>query len=178
MSVAEKRITVELSNKEIQMLQKFMEVQQQEEQKQIQQEEAKKNHNFIQLYRDHMPELRWLMTKHPFASSILFFLIEHMDNQNALVCSYTVLEEYFEKHRTTISKSIKLLKESGFIDSFKSGTSNVYVVNPDLAWSTYNTSKKFAKFDGKVLVSKKENKDYEFQSQFDRFKALREKNNL
>ncbi|MEK3790119.1 replication protein, partial [Paenibacillus sp. FSL K6-1230] len=58
------------------------------------------------------------------------------------------------------------------------GTSNVYVVNEDLAWTDSNDKKRFAKYDGKILVSRKENKDYQHQSQFDRFKALREREGL
>jgi len=58
------------------------------------------------------------------------------------------------------------------------GTSNVYLVNQDLAWTNHNSKKKFAKYDGKILVSKKENKDYEYRSQFDRFKSLKERKNL
>jgi Fe2+ or Zn2+ uptake regulation protein len=78
----------------------------------------------------------------------------------------------------TIYRAIKLLQENGFIDVLKMGSSNVYIVNSDLAWTDYNSHKKFAKYDGKILVSKKENKDYQYRSQFDRFKALREREGL
>ncbi|MEH6943047.1 replication/maintenance protein RepL [Bacillus sp. JJ722] len=126
-------------------------------------------------YRDNMPELRWLMSNHNLASSLLFFILEHMDNKNALACSYSVFEDYFGKHKTTIYRKLKILEKNGFIDILKMGTSNVYIVNEDLAWTVSNDQKKFAKYDGKILVSKKGNKDYEYRSQFDRFKALRER---
>ena len=141
-------------------------------------EKSKKNRNFVQLYRDNMPELRWLMAKSGIASSILFFILEHMDNKNALACSYAVFEDYFEVSRTTIYRAIKLLQENGFIDVLKMGTSNVYVVNTDVAWSSWENQKQFAQFEGKMLVSRKENKDYQYRSQFDRFKALRERENI
>lgn len=141
-------------------------------------EKSKKNRNFVQLYRDNMPELRWLMAKSGIASSILFFILEHMDNKNALACSYSVFEDYFEVSRTTIYRAIKLLQENGFIDVLKMGTSNVYVINTDVAWSSWENQKQFAQFEGKILVSRKENKDYQYRSQFDRFKALRERENI
>lgn len=45
--------------------------------------ENQKNHNFVMMYCDHMPEVRWLMKKSGIASSILNFIMGHMDN-NAL----------------------------------------------------------------------------------------------
>lgn len=159
-------------------IERFIEIDKLEEDENKRIEEDKKNFNFVQIYRDHMPELRWLMTNHAFASSLLFFILEHMDNRNALACSYSVYEDYFKKHKTTIYRNLKILQDNGFIDIMKMGTSNVYLVNEDLAWTHYNTNKKYAKYDGKILISKKENKDYEYRSQFERFKSLREREGL
>lgn len=174
----EEKVTLELSVDEFKRLQRLLEIQKDEEENQKQQEEKKKNYNFIQFYRDHMPELRWLMSNHQFASSLLFFIMEHMDNRNALACSYSVFEDYFEKHKTTIYRNLKILEENGFLSILKMGTSNLYVVNEDLAWTDSNDKKRFAKYDGKILVSKKENKDFVYRTQFDRLKALRERENL
>lgn len=174
----EKKVTMELSVEEFQKLQRLLEMDKTEEQEQEEQEKKEKNYNFIQLYKDHMPEIRWLMNNHAFASNLLFFIMEHMDNRNALACSYAVFEDYFEKHKTTIYRNLKILEESGFLDILKMGTSNVYVVNENLAWTDKNTNKKFAKYDGKILVSKKENKDYTYRNQFDRLKTLKERENL
>ena len=173
-----KKITVELTASELELLKKMVDNEKQTEKDERELEEQKKNINFIQLYRDNMPELRWLMNTHNLACSLLFFILEHMDNKNALACSYSVFEEYFGKHKTTIYRNLKILEENGFIDILKMGTSNVYLVNQDLAWTSHNTNKKYAKYDGKILVSKKENKDYQYRNQFDRFKALRERENL
>lgn len=174
----EKTITWELSFEESQRLQRLLELDKTAEEEQKEQEEREKNYNFVQVYKDHMPELRWLMNNHAFASSLLFFILEHMDNRNALACSYVIFEDYFDKHKTTIYRNLKILEENGFIDILKMGTSNVYVVNDNLAWTDKNTNKKYAKYDGKILVSKKENKDYQYRNQFDRLKALRERENL
>ncbi|TEA85712.1 replication/maintenance protein RepL [Bacillus thuringiensis] len=174
----DKKITLELTKDEFKKLQKLLGFEKNEEEKEKQKKEEKKNYNFIQLYKDHMPELRWLMANHTFASSLFFFITEHMDNRNALACSYSIFENYFEKHKTTIYRNLKILEDNGFISILKMGTSNVYVVNEDLAWTDSNDKKKFAKYDGKILVSKKENLDYQYRSQFDRFKTLREREGI
>jgi len=173
-----KKVTMELNLDEFQRLQRLLDLDKTEEKEVEEQEQLARNHNFIQLYRDNMPEIRWLMTNHPFANNLLFFILQHMDNRNALACSYSVFEDYFEKSRSTIYRAIKVLEENGFIDVMKMGTSNVYIVNQDLAWTDKNTNKKYAKYDGKILVSKKENKDYHYQNRFERLKALRERENL
>jgi Fe2+ or Zn2+ uptake regulation protein len=174
----EQKVTMELSMEEFKKLQRLLELDQTEEKEIEEQEKKEKNHNFIQLYKDHMPEVRWLMTNHPFASNLLFFILEHMDNRNALACSYAVFEDYFMKHKTTIYRNLKILEENGFVHVLKMGTSNVYIVNEDLAWTDKNTNKKYAKYDGKILVSKKENKDYQYRNQFDKLKALKEREGL
>ena len=148
------------------------------DEKQKEYEEQKKNSNFVMIYRDHMPEMRWLMKKSGIASGILNFIIEHMDNKNALCCSYIVFMDYFEISKPTVTRAIKLLKESGFIDILKSGTSNVYIVNKEVAWTSWNNQKEYCQFDGNILVSKTENKDYFYRSQFDRFKELREREGI
>jgi len=178
LNLEERKVTVELTPQQLKQLQRLIEFEESDSAVEKENEQSKKNYNFIQLYRDNMPELRWLMSNHNFASSLLFFILEHMDNRNALACSYSVFEDYFKKSRSTVYRAIKLLEENGFLDVLKMGTSNVYVVNENIAWSDSNDKKKFAKYDGKILVSKKENKDYQYRKQFDRFKALREREGL
>ncbi|HDP4869955.1 TPA: replication/maintenance protein RepL, partial [Pseudomonas aeruginosa] len=119
----QRKINVELTPEQLQMLQRLIDLEQQENKDKEQFEEKKKNHNFIQLYRDNMPELRWLMANHNFASSLLFFILEHMDNRNALACSYAVFEDYFGKSRSTVYRAVKLLEENGFLNVLKMGTS-------------------------------------------------------
>lgn len=157
---------------------RLAEIQAQEKEEAATREKEKKNSNFVQLYRNAMPELRWLMNKSGTASSILFFILEHMDHRNALVCPNSVLEDRFDISRTTVYRAINLLVENGFIDKMKSGTTNMYTVNTQVAWSSWANQKQYAKFDGNVLISKKDNKDYEYRSQDDRFKALRKRENI
>lgn len=152
-----------------------------EEADKIQKEEyenSKKDNNFVKLFRDAMPELRWLSLNHPKAYAIFMFIVEHMDYQNALMCSYQVFEDYFEISTSTVRRSIKILKDNGFVDILKSGTSNVYIINHQIVWASWANQKEYSKFNGNILISRKENKDYEYKKQFDRFKSLRERENI
>ena len=136
------------------------------------------NNNFIMLFREHMPELRWLQLRHPTAKLILDFIMEHMDERNALVCSQKVFTEYFNINRATVTRNVKVLKDNGFIDVVKSGTTNVYITNTEVAWTSYGNQKEYCKFDGKVLISKTDNLDYHYRSQKEKLKALRIKEGI
>ena len=105
-------------------------------------------------------KIRWLINKSPFASEVLFFIMEHMDNGNALAVSHQVLQDYFDKSKSTIVRAIKLLRENGYIDVLKMGTCNVYIVNFEVAWTSWDNKKEYCKFNGNMLVSRKENIDY------------------
>ena len=84
---------------------------------------------WTQLNNEHTKELVQLALKAPKAHALLYFLVDQMDNYNAVVCSTRVLEDFLNVSRQTVSKSIKYLKDYGFIAVLKSGTTNVYVVN-------------------------------------------------
>lgn len=140
--------------------------------------QEQKDGNFVKIFRDHMPELRWLMGKSGVASKLLFFIIEQMDGYNALGASYQVFMDYLGVSKATVQRAIKLLYDSGFIDILKSGTSNVYIVNSEVAWSSYGNQKKMCKFNGNMLVSATENKDYFYRNQSDRFKTLRDREGI
>lgn len=98
-------------------------------------------------------QLLQLAAHKPTAYTILLFLIQNMDGYNALMCSYHVLTEKFGLTRKTISLNIKFLKEHGLICVLKSGSSNVYVINNDLAWRSYSENVKLCKFPANVVIS-------------------------
>ena len=125
-----------------------------------------------------MPELRWLMGESGVASKLYFFIMEHMDGYNALIASQQVFMDYLSVSRPTVARATKLLYDNGFIDILKTGTSNVYVVNQEVAWTSYGNQKKYCRFNGNILVSATENKDYYYRSQSDRFKALRQREHI
>lgn len=102
---------------------------------------------------EHTKELMWLALKHPKAHAILYFLVDQMDEYNAVMCSYQVLQEMLEIGRTTASTAIKVLKDSGFISVLKSGTSNVYAINDTVYWKSWGNNRRYSKFPANVVLS-------------------------
>ena len=115
---------------------------------------------FWQTNSEHTKDLIWLAGAEPRANQILFFLLDQMDAYNAVMCSYQVLQEALEIGRATVTRAIKVLKDKGFIAILKSGTSNVYVVNKELAWNSWGKNVKYCKFPTNVILSATENKEY------------------
>lgn len=122
--------------------------------------EEQKNRNFIQLYRNHIDDMAKLAREQPRAYDLFMLLIKHMDGTNALCVSMQALTEIMALSRQSLSKSIKYLKDNGWICVLKSGTSNVYIVNPEVAWTSYGTQKKYCKFNANVLLSSSENAEW------------------
>ena len=64
-----------------------------------------------------------------------------MDQENALIVSQETLSEYFGISKRTIIRQLNVLKEKGFIEIIKSGTANVYLVNANIASTSYANKK-------------------------------------
>lgn len=129
------------------------------------QQEAKKHKSpfsaFYQVNKKHSNDLMWLVKANVNAYRILLFLFDHMDKYNAVMCSYNVLEEALEISESTVKRAIKVLKDHGFIYIYKSGTSNVYVTNPDLAWNSWGNNVKYCEFPANVIISASEQAERE-----------------
>lgn len=106
-----------------------------------QEEKTKKNLNFVQLYKQHLMDLRRLTNKDSNALSILLIMVEKMNKQNALIISQKNLEKITGKSRTTVHRAIKVLREEQFIEVIKVGTANAYVVNANVFWQDDHSKK-------------------------------------
>lgn len=122
--------------------------------------EEQKNKDFIQLYRSHIDDIGRLAKENGKAFDLFMLLIKHMDGLNSLCVSNQVLCELLNCTRMTVSRAVKYLKENGWICVLKSGSSNVYVVNYDVAWTSYGNQKKYCKFQSTVLLSSTENNEF------------------
>lgn len=122
--------------------------------------DERKNRDFIQIYRDHVDDIARLAGENYTAYKLLMLLVKHMDGTNALAVSNTVLQEILDCCKNTIIRSVKYLKDNGWICVLKSGTSNVYIVNPEVAWTSYGNQKNYCKFQANVLLSSSENAEY------------------
>ena len=124
-----------------------------------------KNKDFVMFFRDHMTELRWLSRENPTAYQIFMFFCEHMDRGNGLVCPLSILEDYFGYSKRTIQRAIKHLSDNGFICVLKVGTSNAYVINPQIAWTSKRNGLEYCQFNGNILIDRKQNMDYSLDKQ-------------
>ena len=126
----------------------------------LKKQRGSKYKDWYQLNRAHSTKLIDLAIKNPKANALLYFLLDNMDGYNAVQCSSLVLQEALGMSRTTSYRHLKYLSEHGFIAILKSGTANIYVVNDDLAWSSWSNNKQYCKFPTNVILSKNENEEY------------------
>ena len=129
-----------------------------EEEKKREKEEnkrAKKSpyKNFTQVNKDFWKAEDWLIGKSAIAYRIFKFLTTNMDEYNAVICSYKVLQETFNISRATVTRAIRLLKEQGYIAVFKTGISNVYALNDKIVWNSWGTNYQYSKFPANVILS-------------------------
>lgn len=122
--------------------------------------ESRQNRDFVQLYRPFFDSISDLGIKSPATLKLFLFLLKNMDNTNALCVSYKALQELLDMSKPTLVKAIGTLKDEGFICVLKSGSSNVYIVNPDIAWTSYDGQKQYCKFTSNVIVTPSENHEF------------------
>lgn len=128
---------------------------------------------WTQFNLEHTEELIRLAIKHPKAHAILYFLVDQMDEHNAVMCSYQVLQEVLGISKPTITRSVKVLKEAGFLAVLKSGTSNVYAINDSVYWKSWGNKKKYSKFPANVVLSMTEqDEDYKKNFETDKLKSV------
>jgi hypothetical protein len=90
------------------------------------------------------------------AARLFMFLVENMDNKNAILISQKALEEALDVSIRSVQMAVKYLTDKEYIMVLKSGTSNVYCVNADIVWTQRADKKKFAKFEAKVYLTASE----------------------
>lgn len=138
---------------------RLLEQQEQEDLEKLKKERKSPFNNFYQINADHSEELIWIVKENPNAFRVFLFLLDHMDKYNAVMCSYQVFQEALDIGRTTASTAIKFLKKHGFIYVYKSGTSNVYVTNPDIAWKSWGNNRKYCEFPANIILSASEQEE-------------------
>lgn len=108
---------------------------------------------FYQVNKDKSEYLRSCLKENPKALEVLFFIFDHMDQYNAVICSYRVLQDSLNISQPTVARCVKYLKEHGFIYVYKSGTSNVYVANKTLVWNSWGNNTKYCEFPANVVLT-------------------------
>ena len=122
--------------------------------------EEQKDRDFVKVFRNHIDDIAKLARENGKAYDLFMLLIKHMDGTNALCVSNKALQELLNCSKPTVCKAVKYLKDNGWVCVLKNGTSNVYIVNPDVAWTSYGNQKQYCKFQANVLLSSTENAEY------------------
>jgi DNA-binding transcriptional ArsR family regulator len=121
-----------------------------------------RNTNFIQFYEDNLNLLGEMVLENPTALRILLWLVKYMDSRGALVTSQVAICDALSIHRNTVSSAVSYLKSKKAIAVLKSGTTNIYAINEQIAWKETADKKKFAHFSAKVYLAGSE-QDIEYQ---------------
>lgn len=117
------------------------------------------NNNFVQFYKDSLDFVIEATRENPTALRVFFWIVQHMDNRNALVVSQQTLADTLDLGRTTIHLCTVYLKEKKALTVFKSGNTNIYALNAQIVWQDSAEAKRYAHFDAKVYISGKEQED-------------------
>ena len=155
-SISNKRNIINPNSMTFEERQAFLNKQEEENRRRIRKSPFE---NFVQFNKDMYKAEDWLMKESPIAYRIFKFLVNNMDDYNAVICSQTVLQEQFEVSRATVSRALKLLKDKGYVAVFKSGTSNVYALNDKIVWKSWGTNYQRSKFPANVLISLSEQEE-------------------
>ena len=126
----------------------------------MREERNRENKDFVMFFRPFMDELTKMAGDNYTAYKLFQFFCKNMDGTNALIVSTTALSEIMNVSTKTIQRAVKYLKENGWVCVMKSGTSNVYIVNPDVAWTAYADQKATCSFKADVILSGTENAEY------------------
>lgn len=115
--------------------------------------------SFVQLNMDkQVMAAMSTMAKNSSAMRVFLFITQYMDGYNAVVTSYKVIGEGLGMSKPTVTRAVKYLVDNHFLYVIKSGTGNVYLINPDIVWKSYGKNKRFCQFPAIVLAAESEQK--------------------
>lgn len=93
------------------------------------------------------------------AAAIFMYMARKSDKYNKLICSYKVLQEEFDVSERSVGRAIRLLEENSLITIYKSGTSNVYVLDDNVTWKSEGWRHDYCEFNSKVILARSEQRD-------------------
>ena len=131
----------------------------QEEQEELKRQKKSPFARFYQVNKDNSEYLRSCLKENPKALQVLFFIFDHMYKYNAVVCSYKVFQDALDMGQATVARSIKYLKEHGFLYVYKTGSSNVYVANKDLVWNSWGNNREYCEFPANIVLTASEQEE-------------------
>lgn len=137
------------------------------EEKQAEENDKKSNFKrFYQMNIDETSKFTQLIVKNHIAAAILNYIFQKMDKNNALMCSYKVFQERFGISKSSVGRALQVLQDGGFIYILKSGTSNIYIANPNLVWKSYGKNAKYCEFPATIVLDYDEQEIKEINKKF------------
>lgn len=97
-----------------------------------------------------------IAAKNGLAAGIFLYFARKSDKYNKVICSYKVLQEQFNVSERTIGRAIQCLEENGLITIYKTGTSNVYVLDNNITWKSDGWRNEYCEFDATVILARSE----------------------
>lgn len=112
--------------------------------------------NFGQWNYDKTEKFEKIAATNGLAAAIFLFFARKSDIYNKVICSYKVLQEQFNVSERTIGRAIQCLEENQLITIYKSGTSNVYVLDNNITWKSDGWRNEYCEFDATVILARSE----------------------
>ena len=122
--------------------------------------EKEKNHskfrNWGQWNYDKTEKFEKIAAKNGVAAAIFLYLARKSDKYNKVICSYKVLQEEFHISERTVGRAIQCLEENKLLTIYKTGSSNVYVLDNSITWKSDGWRNEYCEFDAKVIITRSE----------------------
>ncbi|NHZ99077.1 helix-turn-helix domain-containing protein [Massilia sp. CCM 8734] len=106
----------------------------------------------VRMSKIYMEETIDLAKQNASAFKILMLMVSKMTKTNALMISNESLEKLTGSSNSTIKRAVRHLREEGWLDVLKAGSSNIYRINSDIFWNETRTGK-WAEFPTHVVSS-------------------------
>jgi Trp operon repressor len=132
---------------------------------------------------EHTPRMMELALTNSKAYAILLFLVDQMDEYNAVICSQQTIQELLEISKATVIRGVNTLKNGGFLTVLKSGKSNIYTINDTVYWKSWGKNKRYSKFPANVVITESEQEENtqitfaDFDEDNEEYKSLSERYN-
>lgn len=142
--------------------------QQKEEQEEF--DKGNKNPPFIQITKGVAPNLFRKLSKS--GIEVLMFLLDNlaMNDVNIISVSQATMADELNISRQSVMRGVKELTDLKILYVGKVGTSNVYIINPDVAWANSYRKRESLILKGSIILGYNEN-----QELFKRFAEVEKK---
>jgi hypothetical protein len=122
-------------------------------------EASGKGPRFVKVYKPGWDRIRSLMQMKggPTVGKLWLWLQDHVGHDNAIVVPVELLARELGVDRRSVSRAAATLQDGGALVIAKLGSSNVYILNPQETFRSYEDHKRFCGFSARAIVGFAEN---------------------